>query len=269
MTMRNLWINCHGRIQRALLTLLASLAVCLAAGLPVHAQILYTNSDTGYQVYIEDDAKLLSQEEIENLAQQMQGITAYGNAMFKTIDENYTSTDNFARAYYRECFGTASGTMFLIDMDNRNIWIRNDGRISKIVTNAYSDTITDNCYRYASKGDYYGCAREAFSQIEALLNGQRIAQPMKYICNAFLAVIFSLLITLGLARLMSRSAVPCRNDLLRAAPHEFWLNNPQATYTHTTKRYDPPSSDSSSGGSSGGGGGGGSSSSGSGGGHSF
>lgn len=269
MTVRNLWINCRGRIQRALLTLLASLAVCLAAGLPVHAQILYTNSDTGYQVYIEDDAELLSQEEIESLAQQMQGITAYGNAMFKTIDENYTSTDNFARAYYRECFGTASGTMFLIDMDNRNIWIRNDGRISKIVTNAYSDTITDNCYRYASKGDYYGCAREAFSQIEALLNGQRIAQPMKYICNAFLAVIFSLLITLGLARLMSRSAVPCRNDLLRAAPHEFRLNNPQAAYTHTTKRYDPPSSDSGSGGSSGGGGGGGSSSSGSGGGHSF
>ncbi|MDE6673857.1 MAG: hypothetical protein K2K19_03460 [Acetatifactor sp.] len=74
--MRNLWINCRGRIQRALLTLLASLAVYLAAGLPVHAQILYTNSDTGYQVYIEDDAKLLSQEEIESLAQQMQGITA-------------------------------------------------------------------------------------------------------------------------------------------------------------------------------------------------
>ena len=157
--------------------MLASLAVCLAAGLPVHAEILYTNSDTGYQVHIEDDAELLSQEEIESLAQQMQGITAYGNAMFKTIDENYTSTDNFARAYYRECFGNTSGTMFLIDMDNRNIWIRNDGWISRIITNAYSDTITDNCYRYASRKDYYGCAREAFAQIEALLNGQIIASP--------------------------------------------------------------------------------------------
>lgn len=283
--MHNLWINCRdgsrsaarwgeagklfGQIQRALLTLLASLTVCLMAGMPVHAEILYTNSDTGYQVHIEDDAELLSQEEIESLAQQMQGITAYGNAMFKTIDTNSASTDSYARSYYRECFGAESGTMFLIDMDNRNIWIRNDGRISRIITNAYSDTITDNCYRYASRGDYYGCALEAFSQIEALLNGQRIAQPMKYICNAFLAVIFSLLITLGLARLMSRSTAPCHNDLLRAAPHEFWLNNPQVIYTHTTKVYDPPSSDSGGGSSSGGGGGGGGGSSGSGGGHSF
>lgn len=264
MTVRNLRKNSF----RCLLTLLASLAICLTMELTVRAEVLYTNQDTGYQVHIEDDAGLLSQEERESLAQQMQGITAYGNAMFKTIDENSTSTDSYARSYYRECFGTASGTMFLIDMDNRNIWIRNDGQISRIVTNAYSDTITDNCYRYASKGDYYGCAQTVFLQIETLLKGQRIAQPMKYICNAFLAVIFSLLITLGLVRLMSRSVAPCHNDLLQAAPHEFWLNNPQAIYTHTTKRYDPPSSDSGGGGGSSSGGGGGSSS-GSGGGHSF
>lgn len=249
------------------LILLAGLAVSLTMKQTVRAEALYTDPDTGYQVHIEDDAGLLSQEERDDLARQMQGITAYGNVMFKTIEENNTSTDSYARSYYYECFGTDSGTMFLIDMDNRNIWIRNDGRISRIVTNAYSDTITDNCYRYASRGDYYGCASEAFSQIEALLEGQRIAQPMKYICNAFLAVIFSLLITLGLARAMSRSRKPGHSDLLQAASHEFWLNNPQAIYTHTTKHYDPPSSDSSSSGGSGGGGGGGSS--GSGGGHSF
>lgn len=255
------------RARHGFLGLLISLVLCLMTGMPVSAEVLYTNNDTGYQVHIEDDAGLLSQEERESLAQQMQGITAYGDVLFKTISENNTITDSYARAYYRECFGTGSGTMFLIDMDNRNIWIRNDGRISGIVTNAYSDIITDNCYRYASRGDYYGCALEAFTEIEALLEGQRIAQPMKYICNAFLAVIFSLLLTLGLARLMSRSTAPRRNDLLQAASHRFRLGNPQAIYTHTTKVYDPPSSDS--GDSSSGGGGGGGGSSGSGGGHSF
>ena len=249
-----------------LLGMLVSVLVFLSVGLPVKAEIFYTNENTGYQVHIEDDAELLSVTEQQELAEQMRGITAYGNVMFKTIRDNSSSTDGYARAFYRERFGSSSGTMFLIDMDNRNIWIRNDGRISQIITNAYSDTITDNCYRYASRGDYFGCAQNAFSQIEALLEGQRIAQPMKYICNAFLAMILSLLFSLGLIRLISKNTVPCHNDLLRAAPHKFWLNNPRARYKNTTKVYDPPSSDSSSssGSSSGGGG-----SSGSGGGHSF
>lgn len=254
-------------IKSAFLGLLVSLTACLAVGLPVHAEALYTNEETGYQVYIEDDADLLSREEELALAEQMQGITAYGNALFKSIDENNYSTDSFARSYYRECFGTDSGTMFLIDMDNRNIWIRNDGKISRVITDSYSDTITDNCYRYASRGEYYDCAAEAFKEIETLLKGQRIAQPMKYICNAFLAMIFALLITLGLARMMSGSSAPSRKELLKAAQHRFQLTDPRAAYTHTTKRYDPPSD--SGGSSSGGGGGGGGSSSGSGGGHSF
>lgn len=248
--------------------LLACLLLFLTVRLPVCAEVFVTNEDTGYQVCIEDDAELLSETERQDLARQMINITDYGNVMFKTIDENGGSTPGYAKSLYRERFGNSSGTLFLIDMDNRNIWIRNGGRISYIITNDYSDTITDNCYTYASRGDYYGCAQKAFSQIEAVLRGERIAQPMKYICNAFLSVILSLLLTLGLVRLLSRHTAPSHGDLLRAAAHKFWLNDPQAAYTHTTKRYDPPSSDSSGsdsggGGSSGGGGGG------SGGGHSF
>lgn len=256
------------RVREVLSCLLMSLIACLMMGTPVQAEVIYTNEDTGYHVCIEDDADLLSEEEEKVLARQMLGITVYGNALFKSIEVNNYSTDSYARSYYQECFGADSGTMFLIDMDNRNIWIRNGGKISRVITDSYSDTITDNCYRYASRGEYYNCAAEAFTEIEALLKGQRIAKPMKYICNAFLAVIFSLLITLGLARLFSRTAAPDRKELLKAAQHHFLLTDPQAIYTHTTKRYDPPS-DSSSSSSGGGGGGGGSSSGGSGGGHSF
>lgn len=258
-----------GSIVPRLLGLLVSLLLGLSVGLTVRAEVLYTNESTGYQVHIEDDAGLLSVSEQQELALQMQGITAYGNVMFKTINENSGSTASYAQNFYCERFDNSSGTMFLIDMDNRNIWIYNGGRISQIITNAYSDTITDNCYRYASRGDYYGCAQSAFTQIETLLKGQRIAQPMKYICNAFLAVILSLLFTLGLVRLISKNTVPGRNDMLQAALHKFWLNNPQAIYTATTKVYDPPSSDSDSGGGGSSSGGGGGGSSGSGGGHSF
>lgn len=234
-------------------------------------QPVYTNPDTGYCVVMEDEADLLTGRERDELAAVMQDITAYGNAVFKTIEENGSSTESFAKNYYKSRFGAESGTVFLIDMDNRNIWIFSDGAIYKTVTTAYANTVTDNVYRYASRGDYYTCAAEAFGQIYALLEGNRIAQPMKYISNALLAVILALLINFGLVSYFARLKSPGEDEILKNIEKRFSYTKPVATYTHTSKIYDPVSTDSGSGGSSGGGGGssGGSGSSGGGGGHSF
>lgn len=73
-------------------------------------------------------------------------------------------------------------------MDNRNIWIHSNGGIYRIITSSYADTITDNVYQYATKRDYYGCCYEAFTEMLTLLQGNRIAQPMKYISNALFGV---------------------------------------------------------------------------------
>lgn len=255
-----------GITAAAVVLLFSVLLLSLFIGQQVWAKTVYTNPETGYRVVMEDTAGLLTAEEESMLAEKMQAITAWGNAAFKSISENSTTTERYIEDYYRELFGWDSGTVFLIDMDNRNIWLKNDGQISRIVTNSYSDTITDNTYRYASRGDYYGCAQEAFAEIETLLSGNRIAQPMKYISNALLAVILALLINFCIMRLVSRNRIPGQKERLRRMKYHYSLTDTQAKYIRTTKRYDPPSSDS--GGSSGGGGGGGGSS-GSGGGHSF
>lgn len=227
----------------------------------------YTNPETGYRILLEDDAGLLTSEQAASLAERMKRITAWGNVAFKSIDENPGTTKSYIESYYREQFGRESGTIFLIDMDQRNIWLKNDGRISKVITNSYSDTITDNVYRSASRGDYYGCAMEAYIQIETLLSGNRIAQPMKYISNALLALILALLINFFIMRFMGRSKMPSQKERLSRMRYHYSLTNTHAKYIRTSERYDPVSSDS--GGSSGGGGGGGGGSSGSGGGHSF
>ena len=164
-------------------------------------------------------------------------------------------------------FGTDSGTLFVIDMDQRNIWIHSDGAVYEVITTAYANTITDNVYRYASKGDYYGCASEAFRQIHELLRGRRIAQPMKYISNALLALILALLVNYGLVIGFTRLRKPKKEEILASIHRRFDYRNLHAVYTHQTKIYDPVSGGSSGGGSSSGGGGG--SSSGGGGGHSF
>ncbi len=245
--------------------LMPSLTVSAAGGQTEGATgVVYRNPDTEYVVVMEDDAGLLTGEEQTALAEKMVEITAYGNAAFKTISSNASSTENYARRYYDSLFSNRSGFLFLIDMDNRNIWIYCDGAVYKTVTKNYADTITDNVYYYASAGDYYTCAARAFEQAHTLLQGRRIAQPMKYVCNALLAVIAALLINFGLVNLFSGARKAEDIELLAHSLRYFAATDPTVCYQYQTKVYDPVKS---GGGSSGGGGGGGSS--GGGGGHSF
>ncbi len=252
-----LWMCC-------ILLLCPLTAQTAQAAQPAEA-VVYRNEETGYTVLMEDDAGLLTESERTALAAQMQEITDYGSAAFKTVFENSASTDSFARRYYASVFSDESGILFLIDMDNRNIWIYCDGAVYKTVTEDYADTITDNVYTYASAGDYYQCASAAFEQAAALLKGHKIAQPMKYICNALLAVIGALLINFGLVNLFSKAGRTSDRELLSHTLSYFSNSAPTVCYEFETKTYSPRSSGS---GSSGGGGGGGGSSGG-GGGHSF
>lgn len=237
---------------------------------PVPA-LTWNNEETGYRVVLEDDADLLSDSEESMLISQMQGITDYGNAAFKSISYNEFSTSYFARDYYYELFGQKSGTLFLIDMDNREIYIFSDGAVYKTVTTAYANTITDNVYRYASNSDYYSCASNAFGQIHSLLSGNKIAQPMKYISNALLALILAALINYFIVRLLSGTAKPSNTEFLSSASTGFQFTKPYVIRTSQSKTYSPQSSGSSggSGHSSGGRSGGGGHSSGGGGGHRF
>lgn len=230
----------------------------------------FQNTDTGYQIILEDDAGLLSKDERTQLSLEMQEITAYGNAAFKSVSSNYLSASRFAENYYHELFGQQSGILFLIDMDNREIYIFSDGAVYRTITGSYADTITDNVYRYASEGDYFLCASKAFEQINSLLAGRKIAQPMKYISNALLALILAMLANFGLIIFFTRLHKPKTQTILENINRKFTYSNLKAAFTHQTKIYDPVSSGGGhSGGGHGGGGHGGGGHSGGGGGHSF
>lgn len=232
------------------------------------ASFSWYNPETGYDILIEDDAALLTTEEKNLLADTMERVSYYGNVAFKSIDYNPQSTSSYARSYFHETFGSGvvNGTLFLIDMDNRELYIFSDGDVYRTVTTSYANVITDNIYTYASDGDYFTCADNAFDQIASLLEGQKIAMPMKYISNALLALLLSALLNYFLVSFLSRSRKCSDEELLSAGQASFAFRNAAAKKTTTTKVYNPSSS-GSGGGSSGGGGGGGSS--GGGGGHSF
>ena len=231
---------------------------------------VYTNDETGYKVVIEDDAQLLTDGEKSRLAETMKDITPYGDVAFKSIDYNPYSTETYIERYYNSIFGTGSGTVFLIDMDNRNIWIYSDGSIYSTITTAYANVITDNVYTYASDRDYFSCANKAFIQEAALLQGRRISQPMKYISNALLAIAIAILINYFIVRQTSRVRKASDNEIVNGVFANNAFNNVSVNFIRQTRTYSPRSSSSSgsSGGHSGGGGGGGGHSGG-GGGHSF
>ncbi|MCI8454441.1 MAG: TPM domain-containing protein [Lachnospiraceae bacterium] len=242
------------------------------SGFPCYGQESagYVNPDTGYQVVVEDRAELLDEGQCAELAEAMQEITAFGNAAFVTVSKNDRSAESFARSYYKDRFGTDSGTVFVIDLDQRKIWIHSDGAVYGVISSAHANTVADNVYRYASKGQYYECANEAFREILALLKGQRIAQPMKYISNALLAMILALLANFGLILCFSGLHKPGKDAVLANIQRKFQYRGLKAVCTHQTRIYDPVSAGGGyNNGGSRGSGGGSSKGSGGGGGHSF
>ena len=226
----------------------------------------YTIDGSDYVVYINDEEDLLSPEEEESLLEIMKPITEYGNAAFMTGRISSSSYVSATGDVYHNLFGTESGTIFMIDMNHRQLIIFSDGAVYKIITKNYADTITDNIYRMARDGNYYDCAREAFTEIYTLLSGYRIAQPMRHITNAMLAVILSALILYFVARRSARQRSAQSDEVLSVLGASALFSAGGLDFSSQKKVYNPHSDNDSRGGGGGGGGGG---SSGGGGSHGF
>lgn len=250
------------KMRKVILTILSCMLAVLFVDADVYADVNLTGNN-GYDVVIEDNADLLDDEEEEKLAQKMFDITKYGNVAFVSNEQYCSSTSYFAETAYRRLFGTDSGTIFVIDMCNREIYIFSDGKIYNTITVSYANTITDNTYKFATKEKYYECAEEVFDEIYTLLDGHKIAQPMKYISNILIAIIVAFIINYFIVKSSLSNSQVSRRKLMSGMAHYCNIQNVQKNFSHQTKIYDPPSSSSSGhrgggrsgGGRSGGGGG--------------
>ena len=72
-------------------------------------------------------------------------------------------------------------------------------------------------YTYASDADYYICAMKVYEQEYTLLQGRKIAQPMKYISNALLAVVIAVVINYIIVRVYPYISVIHINNEYRSA----------------------------------------------------
>lgn len=237
----------------------------------INNKIIYEKGE--FKLIIEDDANLLTESEIKDLKEKMMPLLEYGNIAFKSISVNERgTTDNYADYYYHSKFNKESGSLFLIDMDKRNIYIFSDGYNYKVITKNKAYIITDNVYTYASRKDYYKCAFDAFDQMNDLLEGRKILEPMRYISNILISITVGSFIAFYIAIKMTQIKKVQDVELLKCINSHLILSNIDANAIGSHRVYSPVSDGGSSGGGSsggGGGGGGGGGSSGGGGGHSF
>lgn len=221
----------------------------------------YVN-DNSYWADIQDEAEIFNNE--DDILSDMKHVTEYTNILVYTTDYNPSSSSSLAKQLAQSYFGSGNGVVFLIDMYNRYIYICAHNDTLDVITELVADTITDNCYDYASDKHYDKCAKEAVSQIYRKLSGKNIPEPMRYIGNAFLAVMIGVSLTALFACYSSRIHVSGKT----VKDVDVKITDKQRDIIDVKRVY--RSSSSSSGGShrSGGGGGGGGSRSG-GGGHRF
>lgn len=235
---------------------------------PVSAMSAAYQKDTsdGFCLILDDEADFYTPEEETKLTDRMEKTAEFCNVVVATTADSsgYSSTEDYATSYYENIFGNgADGIIFVIDLDRREIYLVSEGKMRRTIPNSRAYAITDNVYTYASSADYFTCTDKALEQVNILLQGGRIAQPMRYICSALLALILALLINYFIVMAKSRSKKSDVKKLLEGTFTNVNLTGTHAEFRNQTRTYSPQSS--GSGGGGGGGGGGGHS----GGGHSF
>lgn len=231
---------------------LAFLFIPIASAEEEEEGLSYINKETNYVAKIVDNADLLTEDEEKQLFDEMKPLTEYGNIIFLSTNANSNTTSGYAREYYHRYYYTESGSLFLIDMDNREIYIFSDGNNYRTITDSKAYSITDNTYTYASNQDYYHCASYAFSQMNTLLAGGKILEPMRYASNIFIALTISFLLTFLFVLSQMKIKKASAEEISDQCEVTFLMGEVSAKKNGTRKKYSPVSSSGSYGGYSGG-----------------
>ena len=195
---------------------------------------VYENEKTGYTAYIDDEENLLSSSEEERLAQKLIPLTEYGNVAFLSGRGENDAASNI-RDFYREVFYGKSGLIFFIDMGNKEIRIQSGGNFYKTITSNVANSITDNVYIFARKGDFYKTAALAFSQVQGKMEGRFIATPMRWISNFFLAIFLGLLFNFTMLLLSWKQNKAGSRAVLGALQPNITLEDREVLMTNQSK----------------------------------
>ena len=197
------------------------------------------------RVYISDTAGILSDEEENRIREVMKDVSRYGNVVLICAYTGVSDSEGYAYDYYTSLCGIEPGVVLIIDMTNRLIYMHTFDSVNEVVDRNKALVITDNVYKYASKGNYYQCVKVAFEQVFATLEGKKIAEPMRYIINGCLALVIALFANYILVSARTNKKKRSGAEIINGAKKRYYIENASLKVIHTSQI-------ESSGGSSGG-----------------
>lgn len=120
----------------------------------------------GDETRVFDEAGLFSSDEKEEFETTIKSLRKEMNmdvVIATTDDAGGRTAEEYAENFYVEReFGTGSdyrGVLFLIDMDNREMYILPVGKMNRFLTDKRWNVILDDAYKKITEGDYAACAR--------------------------------------------------------------------------------------------------------------
>lgn len=121
-----------------------------------------------FNEYVYDYAELLSEDEEEQLRERAKQIAESDFAMtFLTItDAGGKTSEAYADYFYDTYVGQPDGVLFLIDMDNREVYISTEGLCADWLQEEV-DSILNEASGYAGSEAYYDCFDVASERVAA------------------------------------------------------------------------------------------------------
>jgi uncharacterized protein len=126
-------------------------------------------------VYVYDQADLLTEKEEEKLqdyAEIMKEVWEMNFLIVTTDDAQGKSSMEYADDFYDAHFPEESeidGMAYLIDMDNREIYLSTSGIAIRYLTDDRIEKVLDEAFACVAEGDYYGTFKAFFDESEKFL----------------------------------------------------------------------------------------------------
>lgn len=148
--------------------ILFALLFCLLPGQAVLAETVST--------YVFDEAGLFSDSEIEHMDEEIRELkneTDMDYVVLTISDALGKTSREYADDYYESIgvgtHGNYSGMLYLIDMDNREIWISTEGDMLRYLTDERIDVILDHAFAEISDGNYADSAHSVLQDVSSYI----------------------------------------------------------------------------------------------------
>lgn len=134
------------------------LALCLI--FPVMTEwntVIAAAGQSGSNKYVVDQANLLSDREKQELEDKLQELSAKWKQDFVVVTTDYAegkTSEEYADDYYDNNGYQENGVLYLVDLDNGNVWISTTGAMIRFLTDRRIDLVIDAGYEDLHNRNY-------------------------------------------------------------------------------------------------------------------